>query len=445
MNPILITQFSYSIIYPHHLTIQPNLGPIINDPNLKSKLVVKGIDFPTSMAFLGPDDILVLEKNQGTVKRILNGTILPRPLLSVNVATENERGILGIAVTKNVTRNTTYVFLYYTKSRTRNGEDVTEGKDPLCACLYRYELVGNKLVNPRLLLSLPATPGSYHTPDHLGGKILIGPDKNVYVVIGDVGGHMTTATNIKGAQQADGTGGILRITQDGNVVHGIIGNKFPLSLYYAYGIRNSFGMDFDPVTGKLWDTENGPSYGDEINLVGPGFNSGWMQVQGIWRPTGPSNFLPGNITLNPDNLQNFGGKGKYRPPEFTWYQDTGPTAIKFLNSDKLGKQYKNDMFVGDFHNGNLYHFKLNHNRTDLVLPVSLVDKVARNDSTLRPIIFGHGFGGITDIQIGPDGYLYVLSLYAGGDDCNPILPNAPCFSYNSPMEGSIFRIVPINK
>ena len=50
--------------------------------------------------------------------------------------------------------------------------------------------------------------------------------------------------------------------------------------YYAYGIRNSFGMDFDPVTGNLWDTENGPSYGDEINLVEPGFNSGWQVVQG---------------------------------------------------------------------------------------------------------------------------------------------------------------------
>ena len=55
---------------------------------------------------------------------------------------------------------------------------------------------------------------------------------------------------------------------------GILGNTYPLNLYYAYGIRNSFGMDFDPVTGKLWDTENGPDYGDEINLVEPGFNSG---------------------------------------------------------------------------------------------------------------------------------------------------------------------------
>ena len=61
----------------------------------------------------------------------------------------------------------------------------------------------------------------------------------------------------------------------------IIGDEDPLNKYYAYGIRNSFGIDFDPVTGKLWDTENGPGYGDEINLVEPGFNSGWSKVQGI--------------------------------------------------------------------------------------------------------------------------------------------------------------------
>ena len=78
------------------------------------------------------------------------------------------------------------------------------------------------------------------------------------------------------------------MTQDGEpVVDSTIGeyildNSYPLNLYYAYGIRNSFGIDFDPVTSYLWDTENGPGYGDEINLVEPGFNSGWDQVMGVW-------------------------------------------------------------------------------------------------------------------------------------------------------------------
>src|SRR4029078_1323272 len=100
--------------------------------------------------------------------------------------------------------------------------------------------------------------------------------------IGDVNIHHTEAQNYKGFP-VDGTGGILRVTQDGKPVgKGILGNTYPLNLYYAYGIRNSYGIDFDPVSGKLWDTENGPEFGDELNLVEPGFNSGWLKVQGIW-------------------------------------------------------------------------------------------------------------------------------------------------------------------
>src|ERR671918_1624701 len=106
--------------------------PIINDPNLKTEVVVNGLELPTGMAFLGPNDILVLEKDKGTVQRIIDGKILPEPLLDVNVANKNERGMLGIAVVnknnnnnnnndnnnKNGPTNTvkpTYVFLYYTE------------------------------------------------------------------------------------------------------------------------------------------------------------------------------------------------------------------------------------------------------------------------------------------------------------------------------------------
>ena len=144
--------------------------------------------------------------------------------------------------------------------------------------LYRYELVDNKLVNPKLLLDLPAVPGAQHS----GGVVLIGPDKNVYLIIGTVD-HSTEAENTAG-EEADGTGGILRVTQDGKPVgNGILGKTNPLNLYYAYGIRNGYGMDFDPVTGNLWDTENGVACCDEVNLVKPGFNSGWDKVQGIWQ------------------------------------------------------------------------------------------------------------------------------------------------------------------
>ena len=391
--------------------VKTGMPTIIRDRNLKVELVSKGLQLPTSMAFLGPDDILVLEKENGIIQRIVNGNLLPEPLLDVNVANKNERGMLGIAVSKNQTGPTisTYVFVYFTESTADGNDDCptvshcNPGNEPLGNRLYRYELVDNKLVNPKLLLDLPATPG----PGHNGGAIIIGPDNNLYIPIGE----LLQAGLQKGISMADGRGGILRVTQNGEPVKGgILGNTYPLDLYYAYGIRNSFGIDFDPVTGNLWDTENGPKKGDEINLVEPGFNSGWSTMAGMWPRKGDSST---DIVLNPTKLLDFGGKAKYSPPEFSWFQVVGPTAIKFLNSDKLGTQYQNDMFVGDFHNGNLYHFKPNEDRTGLALNGSLADNIANDETEVSTEIFGNEFGSITDLEVGPDGYLYVVSIGLG--------------------------------
>src|SRR5918996_967826 len=220
--------------------------PSIKDPNLGVQLVYSdGLEFPTSMAFLGPDDILVLEKEKGTVQRIVNGKMLPTPVLTVNVATEVERCMCGIAVSKSDS-GTVYVFLYFTEAE--DGSGSSSSSEPIGNRLYRYEWVNDQLVNPILLLDLPATPG----PRHNGGVVRIGPDNNVYLVIGDVDGHQTQAQNQQSGGEPDGTSGILRITQDGKPVgsSGILGNTHPLNLYYAYGIRNSFGFDFDPITGK---------------------------------------------------------------------------------------------------------------------------------------------------------------------------------------------------
>jgi aldose sugar dehydrogenase len=419
LNFILMTHFACAQQEKPSIRTGIETPNIIKDPNLKVELISKGLELPTSMAFLGPNDILVLEKDKGTVKRIVNGKILAEPVLDVNVANKSERGMLGIAVSyaKNNENEPIYVFLYYTESEEDDNDDCPRdnfcnpGNDPLGNRLYRYELVNDKLVNPKLMLDLPATPG----PAHNGGAVTIGPDNNVYLVIGDV-----KSKSIQKVSSADGRAGILVVTQDGELSgeggwEGILGNTFPLNLYYAFGIRNSFGIDFDPVTGKLWDTENGEDSGDEINLVEAGFNSGWNKIQGIWSKGGDrSSTHTENVILNPDNLEDFGGKAKYSPPEFTWADSIGPTALKFLNSDKLGKQYQNDIFVGDVHNGNLYHYKLEKQRTGLLfLEESLSDKVADADEENAGIIFGEGFGSISDLEVGPDGYLYIVSLGRG--------------------------------
>jgi len=378
-------------------------APNVTNPNLKADLVFRGLEFPTNMALLGPDDFLVLEKSKGTVIRIVNGAMLADPLLQVNVASEVERGMLGIAISNstnqtnvdnnnNTTSNGPYVFLYYTEAVS------VQDDTPIGNRVYRYELADNKLVNPKLLLDLPAIPG----PRHNGGDITIGPDNNLYVAIGDVDGHTTEAQNLHEGGRPDGTGGILRITQDGQPVQSIIGDLSPSNKYFAYGIRNSFGIGFDPITGYLWDTENGAGSNDEINLIEPGFNSGWLRVQG----KAPDDF-------DYQQLVNFGGKGVYKDPEFTWVDTVGPTKILFFDSDKLGEQYENDMLVADVHFGRIYNFNLNENRTDLVLEGPIADKVAETDAEVEQLIFGSEFGAITDLEVGPDGYLYVLSFGQG--------------------------------
>jgi aldose sugar dehydrogenase len=384
--------------------------PYIKDPNLGVELVSDGLEFPTSMAFLGPNDILVLEKDKGTVQRIVNGNMLPTPILTVDVATEVERCMCGIAVSKSDS-GIVYVFLYFTEAEA--GEDGSDSSEPVGNRLYRYEWVNDQLVNPVLLLDLPATPG----PRHNGGVVMIGPDNNVYLVIGDVDGHRTEAQNQESGGEPDGTSGILRITQDGRPVGignggGILGDSYPLNLYYAYGIRNSFGFDFDPVTGNIWATENGPGEGDEINLVEPGFNSGWSELTGFLSSSTSSS---SSDEFDPEeDLFSFDGKGKYSDPEFEWTVTLGPTAVKFLNSDKLGAEYVNDMFVTDIVTGRIYHFDLNEDRTELVLEGPLADKVAETrDTGIEDIVFAEDFGGISDLEVGPDGYLYVVSLGHG--------------------------------
>ena len=394
---VLISSISENnISYAAYVRALPeSSGQNLVDPSLKVELFFKdGIKGPaTSMAFLGPDDILVLEKNTGKVQRILNGSLQQTPLIQVKVGTEVELGMLGIAISKNQLGKT-FVFLYYTEA---NNSGIVIGNR-----LYRYELIDNKLVNPLLLLDLPATSTIVgHENNHNGGKVAIGPDNNVYLVVGDVGGRMGNIQNIMRGNSPDGTSGILRVTQEGKSVHnGPFGNSVPNILYYAYGIRNSFGFDFDPVTGNLWDSENGGIDKDEINYVYPGFNSGWRKAMGM----ALTRFDPN------EDLFYFEGKGKYSDPEFVWKETVAPTALKFLNSTKLGSEYENTIFVGDVKTGNLYNFKLDSTREQLQLNPPLDDKVADIPQEIQSIIFGKGFGVITDIQVGSDGFLYILGI-----------------------------------
>jgi aldose sugar dehydrogenase len=362
--------------------------PSVSDTGLNIEAAIDGLSSPTSMVFLD-NNILVLEK-EGSVRLVSDGVLREEPVLQLPVNSENERGVLGVAFDKD----SNSVFLYYTEA------------DPLRNRIYKYQWNGQSLVNPTLLLDLPGEPG----PNHDGGKIVIGPDGYLYAVIGDLN-HDGQLQNFPDGPPPDDTSVILRVNlEDGSAAPD---NPFAnsgddaLSKYYAYGIRNSFGMDFDPVTGNLWDTENGPASYDETNLVRPGFNSGWQTVMGPISLSGDTE----------EDLVNFPGS-HYADPLFSWAEPPAVTDIEFLDSSNLGDRYANNIFVGDINNGNLYFFGINENRNAIQLDAAqqesgLSDLMVDNEEELSAITFGSGFGGITDIETGPDGFLYVLSYDDG--------------------------------
>ena len=410
-NPILSIGLSLMLLFVlgQDFAVAQEVGttgtrPSVNDVSLTVEQVAGGLISPTTMAFLDEDTILVLEKDNGRVRMIEDGELQPEPLLDVAVANDGERGMLGTAVSRE-NDTTTYVFLYCTESGGGVDGDDMQGVPPAGNRLYRYELQGDQLVNPMLMLDLPALPG----PRYNGGPVVIGPDNNVYVIIGDVGGHTTIVQNFENGSEADGTSGILRIGKNGEVPEPIIGTGAFGKYYFAYGMRSSYGMDFDPMTGVLWDTENGAPFVDEINLVDTGFNSGWKIVQGM---------VPPDYSLT--GLVMFNSESHYSNPEFTWTEPVDPTALEFLASSAFGEEYENDMFVGDISNGTIYRFELNENRSAFVLEGALDDTVANTPEEAEDAIFGTGFGSISDIKTGPDGYLYILSS----------------------VDGTLFRVVP---
>ena len=433
-------------------------APTLDDSDLEIELVTEGLESPTSMAFIGNHgDILILEKS-GEVILLTGENMSKLSLLNLTVNDQNERGLLGVAVLNNMSdsyttaiaassddqtitmrddknninnnsisiSNTstkaspsptpTFVFFYITEASKEDRSQVLGNR------IYRYEWndTDKSLSNGTLILDLPVLPGLNHN----GGKLLADSEnRHIYAVIGDLN-RKGMLQNFKNGSLPDDTSAVLRINPDGSPAQG---NPFlnvgradasysNLSKYYAYGIRNSFGLAIDPVTGILWDTENGPEAFDEINIVRPGFNSGWAIVMGPIESSG--------ITSESD-LVNFLDSSSYADPVFSWGTAVGVTDIEFYDSDKLGNDYTNNIFVGDANNGHLYFFEVNEDRSGLQFeqPTIADSLVASNDRQRAAVTFGTGFpSSITDVETGPDGYLYVLTFH--------------------PTMGTISRIVP---
>jgi glucose/arabinose dehydrogenase/plastocyanin/uncharacterized protein YjiK len=362
-----------------------------NDTRIKIEPVYEGLRNPTAITFLGPDDMLVLQRMNETIMRIVNGQMLDEPVLDLN-NTINIRGCMcGLKILQN-DNGTSYAFLYYYKT------EVTEddGTEKIVNRLYRYDITNGKFTNPNLIFEMPTPLNSPHN----GGKVMVGPDDNIYVTIGEIRRYKTQAQNVNNGSLPDGSSGILRFTPNGDSVGGLLGDTHPLDKYYGYGIRNSFGLDYDPITGNIWMTDNGPASHDELNIVMPGFNGGYNKVNGL------SSFKE---AFNLTDLEFFNGTGKYYDPIFDWKESIGVSDLVFIPSDKLGKEYEGSLFVGEYNSGYLYRFLLNQTRTGLSLNGSLSDGVADDGVEKLEVAFARINGGITDLEIGPDGLLYIAA------------------------------------
>ena len=218
---------------------------------------------------------------------------------------------------------------------------------------------------------------------------------------------------------------------------------------FAYGLRNSFGMAFDPKSGHLWLEQNGDDSFTELGRVEPGMNGGWVQIMGPvsriaeYKATETSagadpciggayfglqqiRWPPTLIADTPEEALSrlFMLPGaRYKDPEFSWKFEVAPAAVGFVDGRGLGPQYEGDLFMGAartfLEGGHLFRFQLTGNRLKIgVDDPRLEDRVADNlckfDITeSESLLFGRNFGIGTDIQTGPNGDLFVVSLSNG--------------------------------
>jgi glucose/arabinose dehydrogenase len=485
--------------------------PTMLDPRLDVRTVVDGLVTPSSIAFLDPDDLLVLEKNTGKVKRVVDGEVRGTVLdLSVNFA--SERGLLGIALHPDFPANPG-VYLYWTcRSAAPLDADPFFPEEQECSDdpaamtgladtddllrvpllgnrVDRFEWTGSALRFDRSLIKLlafqndgaPEPPGQNDAAqpprgNHDGGVIAFGPDGKLYVIVGDLGRRSSLQNLPCGPQpgcaagpvpddqfggpapdDAHFSGAILRLNDDGTTPtdNPFFGAGFAIGgeagenvqRIFAYGVRNSFGMAFDPRSGRLWDQQNADDAFDELNLVEPGMNGGWIQVMGpldriqqfksIELTLPPSGGLPGaqlqQIRWPPSNIADTPGEARsrmfalpgsrYSDPEFSWKFAVPPAAIGFVAGRGLGPQFQGDLFVGAATpltvGGYLFHFNLTGNRRKIAvddprLEDRVADNTTKHDTTeSESLLIGRDFGVGTDIESGPNGNLFVVSLTKG--------------------------------
>jgi glucose/arabinose dehydrogenase len=436
----------------------PSSGPTMLDPNLSVHTLTTGLSQPTGIALFG-NAFFVLEKDTGRVQFVSNGAVQLTALdLAVNSA--SERGLLGIALHPDFAFNH-LVYLYWTESST--GADSTNLADVALMGnrVDRYLWNGATLTFDRNVIRLRAYQADANQPlrgNHNGGVPRFGPDGKLYILMGDNGRRGFLQNNQLGPVPDDQFGGpepddshltgfVLRLNDDGstptdnpfyNAATNLTGQAAAnIKKLYAYGVRNGFGLAFDPLSGNLWDQENGDDAFDEMNRVTPGANNGWVETMGpvsrvaefksIESTYGAGNlqqlrWAPSLIADTPAaalaRLYQLPGS-HYNDPEFSWKYAVAPSALGFVQGRGLGAQFEGDMLVGAgrtfLSGGYLFRFKLTPDRFHFSFnDARLLDLVADNTDKFdvtesESLLIGKDFGIVTDIETGPNGNVFVVS------------------------------------
>jgi aldose sugar dehydrogenase len=451
--------------------VAQSAGPVMLDQHLGVRQVAAGLVTPITLAFLGTSDMLVLEKNTGKVQRVVNGTIQGTVLdLAVNFG--SERGLLGVALHPNFSTNHG-VYLYWTESTTGADTSVLSETPLLGNRVDRFVWDGATLTFDRNLIRLRAIQEDAGQPargNHDGGVLAFGRDGKLFIFIGDVGrrgqlqnllcgptaicpGPAVPDDQFGGPEpdNAHLTGVVLRLNDNGTTpsdnpffaVGAAMGGEVGANIQkiFSYGHRNSFGMAVDPVSGGLWLQENGDDSFSELNRVEPGQNGGWVQIAGpveriaqfkaIETTFGGQNLQqlrwpPTNIADTPAQALSrlfLLPAARYSDPEFSWKWEVAPGGIGFVDGRALGPQFAGDLFVGAatplLEGGYLFRFKLAGNRRtigvdDPRLEDRVADNLAKHEITeSESLLIGRNFGVVTDIETGPNGNVYAVSLSGG--------------------------------
>jgi glucose/arabinose dehydrogenase len=446
-------------------------GPTMVDPNLAVRTAVSGLSQPISLAFVGPSEMLVLEKATGRVQRVAGGAVQGTALdLAVNSG--SERGLLGIALHPRFPADPG-VYLYWTESSTGADTTVLSQTPLLGNRVDRFVWNGSTLTFDRNLIRIRAIQQDAGQPErgnHDGGVLTFGRDGKLYVFTGDVGRRGNLQNLVCGPtatcpgpivpddqfggpapDDAHRTGVVLRLNDDGTTptdnpffaagatMGGEVGAN--VQRIFSYGHRNSFGMAVDRRSGSLWLEENGDDSFSELNRVEPGMNGGWVQVAGpieriaqfkeIETTFGGQNLQqirwpPTNIADTPEEARSrlFMLPGaRYSDPEFSWKWEVAPAGIGFVDGGGLGRQFAGDLFMGAatplLEGGYLFHFNLTGNRRKVAvddprLEDRVADNLAKHEITeSESLLIGRDFGVVTDIETGPNGNLFAVSLTNG--------------------------------